>query len=85
MLRQAQHIWQLWSQDVFILDLKVVVWEINLKVKFVQQEGNHFHKEVMISLKFEKDQYNAFINDDKTKVMCKIDDLNPVTSVKGWR
>lgn len=40
------------------------------------------HEEAMISLKFGKAQYNSFINDDKMKVMCNIDGLNLVTTLK---
>ena len=37
----------------------------------------------MINLKFVKDQYNAFIYDDKMKVMSQRDDLDPVVRLKS--
>ena len=53
--------------------------EDNLKVN----TGDHFHVEAMISLMFGKAQCNAFIYDDKMKVMSKRDDLDPVTRMKN--
>ena len=64
-------IWPSW-------EWKVAVWEDNLKVN----KGDQFHTKVMINLKIGKDQYNAFIVNEEMKVMCKIDDLDPITRLK---
>ena len=50
--------------------------EDNPKVK-----GNHFHKEAMISLKFEKIKYNAFMS--KIKAMRKKNSMDLVTRLKS--
>ena len=44
---------------------------------------DHFQEEAKIILKFGNVQYNAFIDKEKIKVMCNIDDLDPITKTKS--